>query len=366
LIAPGEAPTGSREGSIVKRSCLLIAGLASLATVAVPLGVSAHHSPIGVVQNFGPNLRPDCPSPEGIAVDPSGRLYATSIPLAPGAANICVLNPEGKLIDRISVAPGPGGFTNLAGELFVPDRGLYVADLADDFFVHPTAQNGRLLQVNPASHKVTTLATGFTLPNGIAQGREGDLLVSDSIPGQIFKVTRDGSTKSLWSADALLRSHHPFPIGANGIAFDRSQRFLYVSNTGDNRIIRIPVDEDGSAGTAEVFADGATLDSAQNTTNSLLSPDGIMFDVKGNLYICANAANEVQVLSPNGTRLVARYKGTGDNALDQAASLVFRNRTLYVTSLSLFDGGVNSKVSVLGVPFKGLPITFPDDESGDR
>jgi sugar lactone lactonase YvrE len=366
LVAPGEAFTGSREGSIVKRSCLLFAGLASLGTVAVPLGVSANHSPTGVIQNFGPNLRRDCPSPEGIAVDPSGRLYATSIPLAPGAANICVLNPEGRLIDRISVAPGPGGFTNLAGELFVPDRGLYVADLADDFFVHSTAHNGRLLHVNPKSHKVTTLATGFTLPNGIAQDREGNLLVSDSIPGQIFKVTRDGSTKSLWSADALLTSHHTFPIGANGIAFDRSQRFLYVSNTGDNRIIRIPVGEDGSAGTAEVFSDGATLDSAQNTTNSLFGPDGIMFDVKGNLYICANAANEVQVLSPNGTRLIARYKGTGNNALDQAASLVFRHRTLYVTSLSLSDGGINSKVSVLGVPFKGLPIAFPDDEGGDR
>jgi sugar lactone lactonase YvrE len=362
----GEVPTGYRdEGTIVKRSLLLIAGLASLATVAVPIGVSAHHPPIGVVQNFGPNLRPDCPSPEGIAVDPSGRLYTTSIPLVPGAANICVLNPEGKLIDRISVAPGPGGFTNMAGELYVPGRGLYVADLADDFFVHPTAQNGRLLLVNPGNHKVTTLATGFTLPNGIAQDREGDLFVSDSVPGQIFKVTRDGSTKSLWSADDLLRSHHPFPIGANGIAFDRSQRFLYVSNTGDNRIIRIPVDEDGGAGAAEVFADGATLDSSQNTTNSLLSPDGIMFDVRGNLYIGANAANEIQVLSPDGSRLSARYKGTGDNALDQAASLVFRHRTLYVTSLSINDGGINSKVSVLGVPFEGLPITFPDNEGGD-
>jgi len=350
----------------VKRSCLLIASLASLATAIVPLGVSAHRPPIGVVQNFGPNLRPDCPRPEGIAVDASGRLYASSIPLAPGAANICVLNPDGKLIDRISVAPGPGGFTNMTGELFEPDRGLYVADIADDVFVHPTAQNGRLLLVDPESHKVTTLATGFTLPNGIAQDREGDLFVTDSVPGQIFKVTRDGSTKSVWSADPLLTSHHPFPLGANGIAFDRSQRFLYVSNTGDNRIIRIRVDEDGSAGKAEVFADGATIDSNQNTTGTLTTPDGIMFDVKGNLYVCANTANEIQVLSPKGTRLIARYKGAGDNALDQAASLVFRNRTLYVTNLSLNDGGINSKVSVLAVPFKGLPISFPGDEGGDH
>jgi sugar lactone lactonase YvrE len=228
------------------------------------------------------------------------------------------------------------------------------------------AQNGRLLLVSPESHEVTTVAAGFALPNGIAQDREGNIFVSDSIPGQIFKVTGDGSTKSLWSADPLLTSHHPFPIGANGIAFDRSQRFLYVSNTGDNRIIRIRVNEDGSSGTAEVFADGATIDSAQNTTNALLGADGIMFDVKGNLYICANAANEVQVLAPDGTGLIARYKGTGVNALDQAASLVFRHRTLYVTSLSISDGGINSKVSVLGVPFKGLRIAFPEDGGSER
>jgi sugar lactone lactonase YvrE len=345
----------------------LVAGLASFATAVVPVGVSADHAPIGVVHNFGPNLRADCPSPEGIAVDPSGRIYTTSIPLTPGAANICVLSREGQLIDRISVAPGPvAGFTNMTGALFEPDRGLYVADLADDFFIHPTAQNGRLLLVSPESHEVTTVAAGFALPNGIAQDREGNIFVSDSIPGQIFKVTRDGSTKSLWSADPLLTSHHPFPIGANGIAFDRSQRFLYVSNTGDNRIIRIRVNEDGSSGTAEVFADGATIDSAQNTTNALLGADGIMFDVKGNLYICANAANEVQVLAPDGTGLIARYKGTGVNALDQAASLVFRHRTLYVTSLSISDGGINSKVSVLGVPFKGLRIAFPEDGGSER
>ena len=350
----------------MKKSRLLGAGLVSLVVAIVPGGALAHSSPTGVVRNFGPNLRSDCPGPEGIAVDRAGNIYASSIPLAAGPANICVLNPEGKLIDRISVAPGPGGFTNLAGELFEPGRGLYVADIADDFFINPTAQNGRLLLVNPQSHKVTALATGFTLPNGIAQDREGDLFVTDSFPGRIFKVARDGSTKALWSADPLLTSHHSFPLGANGVAFDRSQRFLYVSNTGDRRIIRIPVEEDGEAGKAEVFADGATIDSIQHTTNALLGADGIMFDVRGNLYVCANAAAEIQVLSPAGNRLAARYKGTGVNAFDQAASLVFRHRTLYVTNLSLSDRGINSKVSVLGVPFKGLPITFHDGEGDEE
>src|SRR5262249_44211795 len=81
----------------------------------------------------------------------------------------------------------------------------------------------------------------------------------------------------------------------------------------------------------------------------------VMFDVRGNLYVCANQANEVQVLDPSG-QLIARYKGTGANAFDFPASLVFHERALYVTNLSLSDSGVNSRLSVLGVPFPGLPL----------
>ena len=61
------------------------------------------------------------------------------------------------------------------------------------------------------------------------------------------------------------------------------------------------------------------------------------------------------MLSPDG-RLIARYDGVGQHDLDFVASLVFHERALYVTNLSLDTGGANSKLSVLGVPFPGLPI----------
>ena len=80
-----------------------------------------------------------------------------------------------------------------------------------------------------------------------------------------------------------------------------------------------------------------------------------MFDVAGNLWVCANQANEVQVVSPRA-RLIARYDGVGANALDFPASLVFEGRRLFVTNLSLTDGGVNSKLSVMTALRPGLPI----------
>src|SRR5205823_3298942 len=117
-----------------------------------------------------------------------------------------------------------------------------------------------------------------------------------------------------------------------------------------------PVERDGSAGPIQVFADGAAIDAAQHTSQALHGADGIMFDVRGNLYVCANQANEIQVLDPQG-HLVARHAGTGANALDFPASLVFHGTTLYITNVSLFAAGVNSKLSVLRTPFPGLPLS---------
>jgi len=61
------------------------------------------------------------------------------------------------------------------------------------------------------------------------------------------------------------------------------------------------------------------------------------------------------VLSPEG-RLIARYDGVGQHDLDFPASLVFHERAVYMTNLSLTDGGTNSKLSVMGVPFPGAPL----------
>jgi sugar lactone lactonase YvrE len=105
----------------------------------------------------------------------------------------------------------------------------------------------------------------------------------------------------------------------------------------------------------EVFADGATINTVQHTTEALHGADGIAFDIVGNLFVAANQANEIQVLSPFG-QLIARFTGSGSTALDFPASLVFRANRLYFSNASLFDGGINSKVLLLQTLFPGLPL----------
>jgi sugar lactone lactonase YvrE len=331
---------------------VVLAAIAALAPATAQAATAAFH-------NFGPNLLADCPNPEGIALDPAGNLYAASFPAfqpvrAP-SANICVVNSKGGLVDKFAVPPGSGGFTNLLGELFSGGQ-LYVVD-----FANGAAPNGRFLRIDPATHTIATLATGFAAANAIAEDEEGSFFISDSFAGNITKVAHDGSGQQVWKQDVLLTTQGFPPFGANGVAFDRQQEFLYVANTGDSRVLRIPVREDGSAGPVEIFADGATIDATQHTTEALHGADGIMFDVAGNLFVCANQANEVQVLSRDA-QLVARYNGTGADALDFPASLVFKGRQLYVTNLSLFDGGGNSKLSLMTATRPGLPLV---PEGGD-
>ena len=172
-------------------------------------------------------------------------------------------------------------------------------------------------------------------------------------------------TTTVWKQDLRLTPQPGAgpPFGANGVAFDRNQRFLYVATTADGKIYRIRVMDDGSAGDLQLFASGEAIDATQGTTEALHGADGIMFDVQGNLYVAANSAQhpapglpgELQVLSPEG-RLIARYDGVGQHDLDFPASLVFHERAVYMTNLSLTDGGVNSKLSVMAVPFPGEPL----------
>jgi sugar lactone lactonase YvrE len=194
-----------------------------------------------------------------------------------------------------------------------------------------------------------------TGPNAVAIDRRGNLYVSDSFAGTVTRLRADGSGVATWASDPLLTTAGQPPFGANGLAFDAGERFLYVANTGNSNVLRIPLRADGSAGPVEVWAHGADLDQRTGGSQSLHGADGIQFDVEGNLWVCANQANEIQVLSPAG-ELVARYRGAGGAALDFPASLIFRGRTLYLTNLSLATGAVNSKLSVMRAPVAGAPL----------
>ena len=313
--------------------------LVSLTTLALVLSVSqpaVAEPEAGSVQNFGPELSATCNLPEGIAVDPRGNVYASSLNFGAtsGPANICVLDRSGALVDVINVAPVSGGVARLLGMLFVQGDGLYVGDVG----------GGRVLRIDVGTHAATTIASGFGAPNAFARDRAGNLFVSDSFPGTITKIAPDGS-KTVFAYPAQLAplSGESPPFGANGLAFDRNERFLDVAMTARDQVFRIAY-EGGSLGAIQLFAQGVA-------GGALDGADGIAFDVRGNLYVCSNQSDEIAVLSSDGD-VIGEIRGSGANAFNSPASLVFDGRTVYVANLALFHGGPN-KVSAFTAPYPG-------------
>jgi len=316
------------------RKLVIVLAFASL-VFAQP---AAAASTVGQVRNFGPDLSGSCNLPEGIAVDPRGTVYASSLNFgaASGPANICVLDRNGNIIDLISVAPVSGGVARLLGMLFVPSEGLYVGDIG----------GSRVLRIDVRTHAATTIATGFGAPNAFARDSRGNLFVSDSFAGTITKIAPGGGTTVFaYPAQLAPLSTESPPFGANGLAFDRNERFLYVAMTARDQVFRIAY-SNGALGAIELFATGTA-------GGALDGADGIAFDVRGNLYVASNQSEEIAVLSPSGD-VIAEYRGTGTNAFNSPASLVFKGRSVYVTNLALFHGGPQ-KLSVFTAPYPGAP-----------
>src|SRR2546427_5266509 len=135
-------------------------GLPLLGAAAITIGLAvpasaASPAAVGSVQNFGPPLAASCHNPEGIAVDPTGNLYAASFAFQP-VANICVINRDGVLLDVIPVPAGLAGGASLLGGVFETSPGLYLLDFADG-----APRHGRPLLVHPGGHTGCVVAGRF-------------------------------------------------------------------------------------------------------------------------------------------------------------------------------------------------------------
>src|SRR5438132_10699047 len=178
------------------RRLTLLGAAAITIGLAVPAS-AASPAAVGSVQNFGPPLAASCHNPEGIAVDPTGNVYAASFAFQP-VANICVVNRRGDLVDVIPVPAGPAGVASLLGELFEAGQGLYVLD-----FANGAPGNGRLLLVDPGSHAVPVVAAGFQAPNGLTQDRHRNIYTCDSFHGLIIEGAPD-RTSLVWKQNPRL------------------------------------------------------------------------------------------------------------------------------------------------------------------
>jgi sugar lactone lactonase YvrE len=238
-----------------------------------------------------------------------------------------------------------------------PDGNIYVVSAS----FNPALSAAAVWRVSPSGGQVSLFAAlpQTSIPNDLVFDPEGDLYVTDSAQGQIWKIDPAG-TAQVWFSDPLLLGNpqNPIagsPLGANGIAFDRFRRHLYVANTDYGRIVRIGFHH-GHAQGIEVVA----------SSSLLIGADGIAFDALGDLYVAVNAADRIAIVSPIG----AVYVLAEGSPLDAPSSLVFGTRhadrhTLYLTNFAILrfngvkPGTPQPSLASLPVLIPGLDIDSP-------
>ena len=178
------------------------------------------------------------------------------------------------------------------------------------------------LSPNGSTRRVASVPAN-TFLNGLAIDPSGrTLYAADTLGSTVWSASASGGTARRWLVNSYLAPSLPAPnnYGANGLRFHDGA--VWVSDTNQGLLMRIPVSASGAPGALRVVADGlAGIDDF-----NFLSPGS---DV---VFAALNGPDEVAVVYPNGA---SRIVLTAENGLDSPTATAVTGDEIYIT-----DGGV--------------------------
>ncbi|WP_212631751.1 hypothetical protein [Pseudomonas sp. KB-10] len=287
--------------------------------------------------------------PEGLAANPhNGEIYVGTFdarqPVSERNNQLLRYAADGRLLAQRAFGDTPlTGLGYAAGQLYILNFGAgklqrIVADFTADSPLEDVLDFPRLDPPAPAARVVNNpdgsqdriefAASGMPAPNGLVFDGNGDLYVSDSFQGALYRIAdatrcRPCSLEVL-SRDPLLATAGFLPFGANGLALADGERHLYINNAGDGRLLRMPL----PAGELQVVAE------------SLPGADGLLFH-DGLLWLLANQVDLLLGLDEQG---LVRIRAGGFQGLSASgaplgllfpASSVVQGEWMVISNLAL-------------------------------
>ena len=289
--------------------------------------------------------------PEGITIDKAGNMYVSlGPPIFAGGdyGAVWKLSPDGKEATSLMEypdGPAPAGIvTDAPGNVYFayPNPGTGSGG------VYRITDNGSTQQVPGTENMI--------VPNGLAFDKQGNLFVSDSVMGAVWRIpSNESDPAEIWLQHELLSACSPEYIGANGVAFWKGD--LYVANSGRGALIRVPIFENGSPGEPMMVA--GNLDCKEE---GLFGMDGIALDIHGNVYALLVIHNKLVRIDPiDGSYTILLSEEDG---LWNPASLAFgtgkgNRESIYITNYAVIPPGSDifgPAVLKYDVGIPGLPL----------
>jgi len=206
--------------------------------------------------------------PEGPAFDRDGHLFVVDVE----TGDISKISPEG----RVKIFFNTGGAPN--GAKFHANGDLYVADRKMGIIAISPSGEMRVIVDHYQGKK-------FNGPNDLIFDSSGNLYFTDPHGssaenpfGCVYRVSSRGEV-------TLLASGLAFP---NGLVLSQDERYLFLANTRKNRVLRY------------VLGPPPFRSYLFSQLSGGWGPDGMAFDVAGNLYVAHYGGGDVIILNPKG------------------------------------------------------------------
>jgi hypothetical protein len=252
--------------------------------------------------------------PENITLEPNGDADVTFA----FAHQVARVTPRGKITILATLPAATSGTTAASGIARTSDGTLYV-----NYIDIGGAESGiwRISRNGSAEQVAALPDAGFL--NGLAlDPGTGALFTVDSFSGTVWKVWPRTGKAEVWASGRDLQPTAPGGFGVNGLkVHDRS---VWVSNSSQGTLLRIPILPGGTAGPTVVAATG------------LASIDDFSFTGHGDTLLAVQPGlNQVDLITPGGAPQAVL---TAADGLSGPSSVAVSGRTVYVTSAAYATG----------------------------